>query len=1095
MPTQPEHDQKDAQAGRTTGSLVPPSPDPSTGAFQARDNHSRNSSSIGSIPSHNSANYVSSYYYGNEEMAELAFNSSSNPPPPTWATSGANSPVPSGSPIMSANEQHLIRRLSWGSREQSLDVQNFPGPSHRHERTISSADAGLIRGPLDDIFQETPGITLSQDFDTLLDHTPDDRARPSQHLAPFQSASNLSLDSVPMRQDGSQYEPFDDDADRVILTSHQSDTGYSTLPPNLDHDADRLESAHPSHKSSADIYATAGFSNGQSLQHARSGLNQLSKSIRRISRRVVNLDDTHQHVRLHTVDDDDSDSSEDPPPVQQQSHTHIRPPPPVSLQTLRGKSLGIWSPDSKFRKLLANLMARWWIEPAILALIVANLVVLIIQSGRSVFTHPRKTGYFDYAEDYILLGIFSIYSLEIFARIVVSGLIINPPPIYVAEEQDTGITSDKADTSMRSEHRRQMSRSNTLDALNDFGGSLKTRAQKAFAGPQPLSSSPSETVAYPPTSPPEEIPSQPNPGAFSQSHGSRPYPPGRKLERSDTADMLSSSHPMLFWQDKKAPFAEAIASQRLQAVHHAYLRHSWNRVDLLAVVCFWIAFALGLAGQESNEQHHIYIFRALSVLRCARLLTVTSGTSTILQSLKTAAPILLNVAFFVLFAMLLFSIIGIQSFKGSYRRSCVWVGDLMGQPGTNYTLDTLCGGYVDQTGKRLGFVLVDGTPSGLSPKGFICPLGQICQEGDENPENGTQSFDTIFHSLLQVIVVISSNNWSETMYSMIDADFFASCLYFIIGLIFMNFWLANLFVAVITNSFAALTAKTHRSAFADQKIELQGTEKSKAAVGQRMRRVASVYKKFWGYTKYLWILAIVADVGLQASRATYMSPRELRARDRGELYFTIAFDFEILMRFLAFVLDGDWRSFVKSKQNRTDLVLAVLTSIIQIPVIKNSSVYPWLTALQLARFYRVIAAVPRMKVLLDRVFGSMVGLLNMVLFLLIMVGLASLIAVQLFRGNIPQEDDGEHVEMNFKHIFNSFLAMYQVRMTTTLTSLQRTTDRGVHRIAFPLSFEQIFTSEDWTTVLYSVLSNEKQFKQAVIGGILICGWFLFANCE
>jgi hypothetical protein len=35
------------------------------------------------------------------------------------------------------------------------------------------------------------------------------------------------------------------------------------------------------------------------------------------------------------------------------------------------------------------------------------------------------------------------------------------------------------------------------------------------------------------------------------------------------------------------------------------------------------------------------------------------------------------------------------------------------------------------------------------------------------------------------------------MYAMMDADFFASCIFFIICVIVLNFWLINLFVAVI----------------------------------------------------------------------------------------------------------------------------------------------------------------------------------------------------------------------------------------------------------------------------------------------------------
>ncbi len=559
-----------------------------------------------------------------------------------------------------------------------------------------------------------------------------------------------------------------------------------------------------------------------------------------------------------------------------------------------------------------------------------------------------------------------------------------------------------------SEHRRQMSRSNTLNTLGMFGENLKDKAQRVLAGNEGFTS-PMQTrrPSYTPSTAKHSYNTSSAKGHFvddsiPEEHLRRH--PGRHLNQTETSMFLSESNAPSFWQDAKRPFAEAFEKQRVQAVHHAFLRHSWNRVDFVAVVSFWIAFILALGGQEATNSHHIYIFRALSVLRCARLLTATSGTTTILYSLKASAFILLSVTFFTGFAMLLFGIIGIQSFEGSYRRNCVFVGDLNGQPGVNTTLTQICGGFLNTTGSKLGHVLADGMPSGLSPKGFICPIGQVCQEQTSNPQNNTQSFDNIVTSLLEVVIVISSNNWSQTMYDMIDADYYASCLYFIIGIIILNFWLANLFVAVITNSFATLTARTQRSAFADQKLEDSNTDEEKQPLAKgRLKTLAMGFKRVWGYTKYLWILAIIFDLGIQASRATYLQPAELRKRSRIELYFTLAFDFEIAMRFLAFVLDGDWRGFLSSNQNRGDFFLAFVTSIIQIPVIKQSQVYPWLTFFQLARFYRVIAAIPRMRVLLVRAFGSLNKMLNMVLFLLLMVGLASLIGTQLFRGDIRRK--------------------------------------------------------------------------------------------
>lgn len=126
------------------------------------------------------------------------------------------------------------------------------------------------------------------------------------------------------------------------------------------------------------------------------------------------------------------------------------------------------------------------------------------------------------------------------------------------------------------------------------------------------------------------------------------------------------------------PFRLSVYTAHSQVERNVpYLRHSWNRIDFVAIVAFWIAFALATAGVEQTGSRHIAVFRALSVMRTSRLLAVTSGTTvrvsrnalgdcstlmlmlmsmqTIMRSLKRARPLLTNVAYFVIFAMVLFS--------------------------------------------------------------------------------------------------------------------------------------------------------------------------------------------------------------------------------------------------------------------------------------------------------------------------------------------------------------------------------------------------------------------------------------------------------
>ena len=65
--------------------------------------------------------------------------------------------------------------------------------------------------------------------------------------------------------------------------------------------------------------------------------------------------------------------------------------------------------------------------------------------------------------------------------------------------------------------------------------------------------------------------------------------------------------------------------QRVRLARRAFLRHSFNRLDFLAVTSFWISFLL--AKSSVQERRHVYVFQMLSCLRILRLLALTSGTS------------------------------------------------------------------------------------------------------------------------------------------------------------------------------------------------------------------------------------------------------------------------------------------------------------------------------------------------------------------------------------------------------------------------------------------------------------------------------------
>ncbi|KAF2739935.1 hypothetical protein EJ04DRAFT_261114 [Polyplosphaeria fusca] len=503
--------------------------------------------------------------------------------------------------------------------------------------------------------------------------------------------------------------------------------------------------------------------------------------------------------------------------------------------------------------------------------------------------------------------------------------------------------------------------------------------------------------------------------------------------------------------------ADSRQRQRERLARRAYLRHSFNRTDFLAVIAFWISFLIGLLGEESKR--HIFIFRMLSCLRIIRLLNLTSGTSVILRSLKKAAPLLVRVAFLVSFFWLLFAIVGVQSFKSSYRRSCVWI-DPAGIK--NYTnAAQACGGHLENNPdpnviKALPYIEAPGMPRPTSHKGFLCPKGSWCIES-ENPFNGTQSFDNIFHSIELVFVIMSSNTHTDLLYHIADSDYLIGAVYFAVGIVILSLWLVSLLIAVITSSFQIIREESKASAFTGEEMKA-GDEVDEAPSKAPRNPLKRIYDK----TSWIWVLVIAYGLVCQSFRSASMSDSRRHFIDLSETIVTLILLAEILVRFVV-----DWRYFFKSKRNVVDLILAIVTTIIQIPAIKdshNGRAYAWLSVFQILRIYRVVLAVPMTRDLIMIVLGNVSGLLNLILFVFLLVFLASIFAAQLFRGEIPPEIEGETTVVTFFTIYNSFLGMYQ-----------------------------ILSSEGWTSILYNVTGQEKQFGTAWIGASFCILWFIFAN--
>ncbi|KAF9236771.1 Ion transport protein-domain-containing protein [Melanogaster broomeanus] len=896
-------------------------------------------------------------------------------------------------------------------------------------------------------------------------HTPGDD--------PFLSPTDPSFRSMNRRNDSSRFEaahaglssasllstPDSDadtarDDDELHLTANKSQPsphGHNYWPGDFSVDSERSGGVTPRSRQRTMRYSTT-----PSPLH-RTGT-ALKTAFRRASMRVANVRGHDTSIRLpdddEDVDDLDSTSEDIDDIIQGEPDGNFIRRTQTSTP-LRGWALGFLGPTNPLRLRLYHMLSHLFTEPIILTLIIFDAIALVLQASRSLLLPPSQTptteqGYFHAWEDYVIFVLFVLFTTEALARICVSGLLLDPEVptsslLAVSFSTKSGYVSAPTSSASTVNVNATSSRSGSVVR----GLSLKrlySNLTRPFALPsnvQPSSVMQDPMRTIPPSSTLQFEKATTHSGVSSsslsqlQQHSRDPSHP-TFLSRAMKSD-VPKSHPS---DIISLPFRLNVQAAREKVVRNLpYLRQSWGRIDFLAIVGFWVSFILATIGVERGT-YHFGIFRAMSVLRIARLLAITSGTATIMRSLKIARPLLASVTYFVVFAMVLFSVIGVQSFKGSLRRSCHLLPAL-GEATTQ--LLQSCGGHINATTLASSpYLQLDGTPGDVV-KGFICPLGQICQEGN-NPYGGVESFDTVYYATLQVIILASANTWSQVMYQIIESEYFVSCFFFVVGILVLNFWLFNLFVAVITNTFSAIRSDTRRSAFGAatlgpivEELEEGWTVVAGRHVGQNGLKI------FYSYTRWCWVFLALASLAVQATTTADMSLMHIQILEKSELVLTIAFDIEIIIRVAA--------------DNWLDLILAIGSSVVQIPVIRSSEVYPWLTVFQLGRFYRVILEVPRMKPLMLTVFGNLYGLANMTLFLMLVNFLAALIGIQLLQGDMTGT-----ITMNFGQLFNSFLAVYQ-----------------------------IFSSENWTTVLYDATAAELNLGQAVIVCTFLTCWLLFAN--
>ncbi|KAG7696870.1 hypothetical protein KL950_001797 [Ogataea haglerorum] len=493
----------------------------------------------------------------------------------------------------------------------------------------------------------------------------------------------------------------------------------------------------------------------------------------------------------------------------------------------------------------------------------------------------------------------------------------------------------------------------------------------------------------------------------------------------------------------------------------AFLRSDWHKVDFVSVVSFWISMFLSI--NKLDITHQCMIFRSLMCLKILRLLNITHGTRLILKSLRKAGHQASDATMVLCVFWLLFAIIGVQSFKSSLRRHCVW---------TNPTNNTdiyensmqFCGSYLDPTTlKKNPYIPGQNNQTFPYVKGFACPVYSKCITG-ENPYGNTISFDNIFISIQMVFVVISANTFSDIMYYTMDSDDMAASLYYIFAILILVVWLLSLIVAVIINCYR-VHIEDMRKARQSRKTRILAWEfdfRAMDAAYEDFVTNHSYLRKFCSLRSLFNILVIV-DLINKALVFPDFNDRSWARLRAMELGVTLCLFAETAIKMALF--GRKIKVYFYSLRNIIDLLLAISTMVVaNVKLNPQGAAYGWTSVLFIFRFYRLLVARGLLHNAWKAVFSSFWPFIDLGIFFILLLYLMGIICSRLFEGLIPVDEYLDSDQLIMYNLPNVVLSLY------TIT-----------------------TTENWTSILYLAQQCSRNTFTKVCVAVYLIGWFIFSN--
>ena len=470
----------------------------------------------------------------------------------------------------------------------------------------------------------------------------------------------------------------------------------------------------------------------------------------------------------------------------------------------------------------------------------------------------------------------------------------------------------------------------------------------------------------------------------------------------------------------------------------AYFRNAWNWLDFVLLISQTLDF-IGVDGMKA-----LRVLRVLRPLRSLRILNKIESLQKLILAVANAVPEIANILFIWLFAFIIFGIIGMTLFSGTFYQCSdeKFVGFPLnpGEPsGSKIGWRENCvGAHVAFTSDVNGLIDTERFYTSLSkPTGILRP--RVWSNPPHAPSEVSFSFDNFGMTLQTLYEVSTLRGWSQYVYVAIDATQIgqhpipgnnaAMIFYFVVWVLVSSFFIIQIVIAALIDSIntqtgTALYTSSQRQFYYLKKKMIRASMLAPIPLPDR-----EWVKKVWLITQdtrfqNFYTGVILFNIGLMAAEHYDQDPSFDGATFALNLILLALYIFEIILKMLScFPTFG---IFFRDIGNSFDL-LVVCGSIVD-AILSAGGGSSGLQALRVLRVMRVLRTLrfvrrsPRLMLMVNTMVASVPGIISVLGFMMMHIFVFGILGNQFFSG--LKFGTGLNRRNNFDHPFDAMLLLF-----------------------------------------------------------------------